>query len=298
MTLSSGQPHVEFGGLDELWFQVAGTLCNLTCTHCFISCSPRNHSFGMLTLDVVERTLREAERWGVREFYFTGGEPFLNRDLTAMLERTLEQGPASVLTNGTVFPADSLRRLQAAEERSRYSLEFRVSIDGCSAAMNDPIRGPGTFERGLAGVAELVRHGFLPILTLTRVWPPEEETEVLAEFTRVLHSLGYTRPRWKVLPRLQIGAEARRSHGYRDDERITLEMWEGYDQSQLLCQHARVVTSRGVYVCPILLETPEARLGATLNEAARPFAVVHGSCSTCYQHGAICTNPSATIRRE
>ena len=29
--------------LDTLWLQVAGTLCNLQCTHCFISCSPDNH---------------------------------------------------------------------------------------------------------------------------------------------------------------------------------------------------------------------------------------------------------------
>src|SRR5262245_39222541 len=28
--------------LDALWVQVAGTLCNLSCTHCFVSCGPAN----------------------------------------------------------------------------------------------------------------------------------------------------------------------------------------------------------------------------------------------------------------
>ena len=37
-------PRVELQSLDTLWFQVAGTLCNLACSHCFISCSPTNHT--------------------------------------------------------------------------------------------------------------------------------------------------------------------------------------------------------------------------------------------------------------
>ena len=32
--------------LDTLWLQVAGTVCNLQCTHCFISCSPANTATG------------------------------------------------------------------------------------------------------------------------------------------------------------------------------------------------------------------------------------------------------------
>src|SRR5438270_12497579 len=30
-------PAVELRALDTLWFQVGGTLCNLACTHCFVS---------------------------------------------------------------------------------------------------------------------------------------------------------------------------------------------------------------------------------------------------------------------
>src|SRR4051812_40324378 len=138
-------PQVALAHLDDLWFQVGGTLCNLECRHCFISCSPHNHSFGFLDLATVRRTLEESVSLGVKEYYFTGGEPFLNRDMTAILEWTLQFGPATVLTNGTVFKNEWLERLRAAEEASPYSLEFRLSLDGASAATNDPIRGAGTF---------------------------------------------------------------------------------------------------------------------------------------------------------
>src|SRR5258706_6835258 len=89
-------PIVELGSLDELWFQVAGTRCNLTCTHCFISCSPHNDKFGFLALAEVERRLLESAAWGVKEYYFTGGEPVLNPGLVSMLGLTADFGPATV----------------------------------------------------------------------------------------------------------------------------------------------------------------------------------------------------------
>jgi len=149
-------PIVELTHLDDLWFQVAGTTCNLACTHCFISCSPHNHHFGFLDLATVERYLHESVALGVKEYYFTGGEPFLNRDMVAILVKTLQYGPATVLTNGTVLKTEWLERLRDAENASLYSLEFRVSIDGYTAADNDPVRGAGTFERILCGVRLLL----------------------------------------------------------------------------------------------------------------------------------------------
>jgi molybdenum cofactor biosynthesis enzyme MoaA len=280
--------------VDDLWFQVSGTLCNLRCHHCFISCTPTNKSFGFLSLEEVERRLKESVPLGVKEYYFTGGEPFLNPDMTAMLVETLRYGPATVLTNGTVLKPEWLVALREAEQRSRYSLEFRVSIDGFSAETNDSIRGEGTFQRAMAGVRKLVEHGFLPIITAARTWPEEEDANVVGDFVRVLRQSGYGRPRLKILPTLRLGAEAERTRGYLKSERVELWMMEGYDESQLVCEHSRIVTDRGVHVCPILIESPDSLLGQTLSESQRSFPLRHGACYTCYQFGAICANPSGS----
>ena len=288
----SDVPKVELKSLDELWFQVSGTLCNLECTHCFISCSPHNDSFGYLSLQTIERMLAESVDWGVKEYYFTGGEPFLNREILSILERTLQFGPATVLTNGTVLKPYGVRQLRAAEEKSIYSLEFRVSIDGPTPEMNDPIRGSNTFERAMKGVGLLVEFGFLPIITMTRTWDFSQEEQTLSQFRQVLQNHGYHRPRIKVLPRLQIGAEEKRTEGYGIHDRITTAMLKDFDASQLICSHSRVVTDRGIFVCPILLDSPDARMGETLEQAAADYPLSHGACLTCYQYGAICTNPS------
>jgi sulfatase maturation enzyme AslB (radical SAM superfamily) len=289
--LDAPAPLVPLAHLDELWFQVSGTLCNLTCHHCFISCSPHNHSFGNLDLATIARFLDESVALGVKEYYFTGGEPFLHRDMTAILETTLRYGPATVLTNGTVFKDEWLARLAHAESASPYSLEFRVSIDGPDAATNDPIRGDGTFERALRGVRQLLQHGFLPIITVAQM---EEESDLFQRFVLLLKANGYSRPRIKILPALRLGAEIERQRGYRADERVTPEMMAGFDETQLLCSHSRIVTDRGVHVCPILIEAPDSRLGATLTESLGAFPLRHHACYTCYQYGALCANPSAS----
>ncbi len=284
---------MELSHLDHLWFQVGGTLCNLTCHHCFISCSPKNRNFGFLSLAEVQRRLAESAALGVKEYYFTGGEPFLNPDLPAILVETLRYGPATVLTNGTVLKDAWLETLCAAEDESLYSLEFRVSLDGFSPETNDLVRGAGTFDRALRGVAKLVEFGFLPIITAARTWDLEQESRVVQAFIEMLRQTGYARPRLKILPTLHLGAEEQRTHGYADTERVTAEMLADYDRTQLVCEHSRMVTDRGVHVCPILIETPDALLGQTLAQSLRPFELAQGACYTCYQYGAICSNPSS-----
>jgi sulfatase maturation enzyme AslB (radical SAM superfamily) len=289
-------PEVELAHLDELWFQVGGTRCNLECRHCFISCSPHNHAFGFLGLETVRQALEESAALGAKEYYFTGGEPFLNPDMVSILELTLTFGPATVLTNGTIFQEVWLARLRAAEQASPFSLEFRVSLDGYNAAENDPVRGIGTFERIMNGIGRLLAHGFLPIVTVTRTRDDQDDAQLFNGFVELLKARGYDRPRIKILPTLRIGAEADRCRGYFSHERVTPEMMVDFDPSLLLCNHARIVTDRGVCVCPILIEAPDACLGNSLAEAHRPFALRYHACHTCYQYGSLCANPSGSSR--
>ena len=109
-----------------------------------------------MSRDQVAASLAESVRLGVKEYYFTGGERFMNRDMLGILEDTLQIGPATVLTNATLLPQRVVDRLAELSRASRYTLELRVSIDGVTADMNDAIRGPGSFDRAVAAVGRLV----------------------------------------------------------------------------------------------------------------------------------------------
>jgi MoaA/NifB/PqqE/SkfB family radical SAM enzyme len=281
-------PAVPLLALDTLWIQVAGTLCNIECTHCFISCSPRNHSHEMMSLASVEGWLAEARELGVREYYFTGGEPFMNRDLLAILEATLKQGPATVLTNGMLMRPETCRRLRELFDGSDYSLDIRVSLDGFDEESHDAIRGRGVWARVMDGLRNLGAAGLNPVITVTTAAAGVESEEGRARFLELIRSFGFDRPRLKVLSLFRIGAEERRSRGYESWERVAREALTPEEAATLQCSSCRMVTSRGVYVCPILIEEPSARMGDSLASTLRPFELKFGACHTCWEDGVTC----------
>ncbi len=283
-------PSVPLSKIEHLWFQVAGTICNLECHHCFISCSPKNKSFGFMSHAEIQRRLEESASLNVAEFYLTGGEPFMNPEIVPILSSTLEYGPTTVLTNGTIFKDEWLSALAVAVKKTGNPLEFRVSLDGFSAETNDPIRGEGTFQRVLDGISKLIQFEFQPIITTSRSWPASDEASVVSSMIQLLQQVGYKTPRLKILPMLQMGSEESRTEGYTTCQRVTEELWQGYDASQLLCEHSRTVSERGIHVCPILLDAPDSLMGQTFEDASRPFELSHGACFTCFQNGAICSN--------
>lgn len=281
-------PESALVSLDTLWLQVAGTLCNLQCTHCFISCSPFNHAHGMMTLAAVRGHLDEARALGVREYYFTGGEPFLNRELMAMIAATLAQGPLTILTNGVLISDDTAAELKRLADGSDYSLDVRVSLDGFDAESNDAVRGAGTFARILAALGRLARAGLSPIVTVTEACDGAATSAGRARLLRFLAEAGLARPRLKVMPLLRLGAETARTRAYQPWETLRDRALSAEEAGALQCATARMATSRGVYVCPILIDAPAARMGATLRESLRPFALRHQACYTCHEQGLTC----------
>ena len=281
-------PRVALRALDTLWFQVGGTVCNLACTHCLVSCSPTNHTHEMMSLAEIRPYLDEAARLGVKEYYFTGGEPFLNPEMEAILAATLAQGPATVLTNGLLLDPARAARLRSLAEGSDYSLDLRVSLDGWSAEQNDPIRGAGTFERILEGVRNLIAAGLNPVLTVTEVHPESGGEQGKERFFALLAALGVNQPRLKILPLFHIGAEAERSRGYEPWQRLRAAdaIDGGWDHLQ--CSSCRMVTDQGVWVCPILVNEPAAKMGERLSESLGSYPLGHAACWTCHAYGVSC----------
>jgi molybdenum cofactor biosynthesis enzyme MoaA len=282
-------PAVPLLALDTLWFQVAGTVCNIECTHCFISCSPRNHSHEMMSLADVQTRLDEARPLGVREYYFTGGEPFMNRDMLPILAATLKQGPASVLTNGMLLRPDVCRQLRELFDTSEYSLDLRVSLDGFDRESHDAIRGEGVWDRVMIGLKNLADVGLNPVITVTTAAEGVASAEGRTRFLELIRTFGFDRPRLKVLSLFRIGAEEKRTRAYEDWERLTGLALTEDDARTLQCSTCRMATSKGVYVCPILIEEPAARMGDTLAETLRPFPLKYGACHTCWVDGVTCT---------
>ena len=107
-------------------------------------------------------------------------------------------------------------------------------------------------------------------------------------FLDLIRSWGFPKPRLKTLPLFRIGAEEKRTRAYQDWERLTSDYLSDRDAEVLQCSSSRMITSKGVYVCPILIETAEARMGDTISETLRPFPLRYGACHTCWVEGVSC----------
>jgi radical SAM protein with 4Fe4S-binding SPASM domain len=148
--------------LRELWIQV-NDFCNLACEHCLVSSGP-DQGQGLPGL-AVRTAIDQAVSLGVERFYLTGGEPLARVDAIELIEhivRTHER-ELVVMTNGTLFKGERLRALAALPVER---LRVQISLDGASPAVNDPIRGDGTFDRIVSGIRTAVAAGLRTTITM------------------------------------------------------------------------------------------------------------------------------------
>jgi MoaA/NifB/PqqE/SkfB family radical SAM enzyme len=286
---------VALKALDTLWFNT-GTLCNLTCRNCYIESSPRNDRLDWLTVADVLRYLDEIARDSLptRLIGFTGGEPFINPGIIAMLEAVLSRGfDALVLTNA-MKPLRKLRApLLSLRERHGDRLTLRVSVDHYDPAIHEQERGRRSWQPTMDGLLWLARNGFR-LDVAGRRFTGESEQSMRDGFARLFaaHDIqvdAYDPVRLMLFPEMEPG---------RDVPEITTACWGILHKSpeDVMCASARMVVKRKaaddpvVLACTLLAYDPRFEMGRTLAEASRPVSLNHPFCASfCVLGGASCS---------
>jgi hypothetical protein len=296
---AKGEPRatVALERLETLWFNT-GTLCNITCGHCYIESSPQNDLLAYLTIGDVAPYLDEiaSRDLATREIGFTGGEPFMNRDILAIIELALARGfDVLVLTNAMRPMRRFEKGLSTLRERFGRKLTLRVSLDHYGEAVHDAERGRGTYRKTVAGIDWLARNDFRLALA-GRQFTEESHEDLRAGFHRL------TRERhWPldahdpcqlvIFPEMDEAA---------DVPEITTACWDilGKSPSEVMCATSRMVVKRKdaerprVVACTLLPYDGQFELGTTLADAERPVALNHPHCAKfCVMGGASCSAP-------
>ena len=294
---ASGEPRatVPLLGLETLWFNT-GTLCNLACVNCYIESTPTNDALAYLTTDEVARFLVEIARTGLgtREIGFTGGEPFMNREIIAMLDLALGRGHAALVLTNAMKP---MRRhdvaLLALQARYAERLALRVSLDHYTQAVHEAERGPGSWAVALDGLRWLSVNGF--------------RSSVAGRHLRLEHDAVARAGYAAMFAQEGIGIDARdpaqlvlfpEMDASADVPEITTACWGllGRSPASVMCAGSRMVVHRRgepearVVACTLIPYDPGFDLGATLADAARPVALNHPHCARfCVLGGASCS---------
>jgi hypothetical protein len=272
--------------LDTLWINT-GTLCNLACRTCYIESSPVNDALVYLSLDEAEAYFDEARTLGVREIGFTGGEPFMNPDIVAMLRSALDRGFDVLVLTNAMRP---MRRFEARLlELPRDRLTLRVSLDHHSRAVHEAERGPGTWAKAVDGLQWLAANGF-GLAVAGRQLPGETREQALAGYSRLFDELGVEiRAGLVLFPAMDAAA---------DVAEISEACWDllHVSPAAMMCASSRmVVKAKGaarphVVACTLLPYDPQFALGPTLADAVGEVSLNHPHCARfCVLGGASCS---------
>jgi len=295
---ADGEPRarVALRSLDTLWFNT-GTLCNLTCRGCYIESSPRNDALAYIRAAEVAAYLDEIERdrLPTRLIGFTGGEPFMNPELPAMLADALERGFEVLVLSNAMKPM-TRRRAELERLRERYAsrLTLRVSVDHYTPALHEAERGRRSWQPTIDGLQWLARRGFR-VTVAGRLFSGEPEAQVRSGFHRLFRSLGLdldaSSPEDLVLfPEMDTRV---------DVPEITTACWGllGKSPAQVMCASSRMVVKRSgadhpvVLSCTLLPYDRQFELGGTLAQAAGEVPLNHPHCAKfCVLGGASCSS--------
>ena len=128
--------------------------CNLACRHCLSSSGRRNPA--ELSTEECFGVVDELQRLGVFYVNLGGGEPMLRRDFFDIVNYSTDhQVGVKFSTNGTYIDASAARRLASMDY-----LDIQVSIDGATEAVNDNVRGDGSFASARAAMDHLAAADF------------------------------------------------------------------------------------------------------------------------------------------
>ena len=285
-------------GLDRLrtlWFNT-GTLCNITCRNCYIESSPTNDRLVYLSADEVRAFLDEIARddLGTTEIGFTGGEPFMNPEIIAMLEASLARGfRVLVLTNGLQPMLRPRLKKGLLGLLATYGdrLTVRVSLDHYTQALHEAERGPKTFAKSLTAIDWLSAEGFRTAVAGRTCWN-EHEHEAREGYAALIAARG-----WKIDPEDPLALVLLPEMDVTQDvPEISVGCWQvlGKSPGELMCASSRMIVKRKgearptVVPCTLLPYEDAFSMGATLEDAARADGGMFdaGDVKLCHPHCA------------
>ena len=280
------RPHA----LDELWFHT-GTACNLDCPFCLEGSRPGDNRLQRITLADVRPLIDEAVGLGVRQFSFTGGEPFIVKDMVPILALAATHRPCLVLTNGT---APVVRRLTQIRKLrgTPCPIAFRVSLDYPDVTRHDAGRGAGNFRLALQGLRALLDIGFSVSLA-RQMQPGRDDAEVDREFRQMLATEGLPVDlRIVAFPDFGLPGE------HRTVPRITEDCMTRYQteatRRAFMCAFSKMVVKQNgrmrVYACTLVDDDPRYDQGSSLTDARQTrVPLEHHRCYSCFKYGSSCS---------
>ena len=288
----SDRAFVEAEKIKTLWFNT-GTLCNIECKNCYIESSPKNDRLVYLTFDEVKNFIDEGieKNLGTQEIGFTGGEPFMNKDIIKMIEYSLSKGLKTLVLSNAMKPM--LNRVEEIKKVNHKNLTIRVSIDHYEKSKHEEIRGKNTYDIMMKGLKWLDENDFNYALATRLLWNETEEElrKNFGIFVKNNHLKLNTNSKQELVTFAEMDESV-------DTPEITTSCWDilKKDPKDIMCSSSRMIVRKkdlkkpSVIACTLLPYDEEFDLGQTLTNSLQKIYLNHKHCSKfCVLGGSSCS---------
>ena len=283
---------IEAKKIKTLWFNT-GTLCNIECKNCYIESSPKNDSLVYLTFEEVKLFIDEVidKNLGTNEIGFTGGEPFMNKDILKMIEYSLLKNFKVLVLSNAMKPM--LNKKENLLKLNHKNLTIRVSIDHYEKEKHEEIRGKNTFDVMMEGLLWLNQNDFNYALATRLLWG-EQEDQLRDNFNQFIDKYN-----------LKLDAKSGQQlvtftemDEKLDTPEITTACWNilGKNPEDIMCSRSRMVVKKkgkekpSVIACTLLPYEDEFDLGESLTNSLQKIYLNHKHCSKfCVLGGSSCS---------
>ncbi len=276
--------------LQELWVHT-GTLCNLACPFCFEGSSNTSTRIECLSLEEARPLLVEALSLGVKQFSFTGGEPFMNKDFVNILDFALDNKPCLVLTNATKPLRASLDKIEKLKNKA-HKLSFRVSIDSPDKDLHNKNRGEGNFELALENCKKLLDMGFN--VSIAAQMQALKSNDVLEqEYKALFKNYGLSENTQVVIfPDLLLPCQSP-TVPFITENCMTSYKTED-ERDKFMCSHSAMITKKKgeihIYPCTLVDDDDDYNMGQNLTQALQYRVMLrHHRCFACFSTGTSCS---------
>lgn len=288
----STRAFIEAKKIKTLWFNT-GTLCNIECKNCYIESSPKNDRLVYITFEEVKLFIDEAidKNLGTKEIGFTGGEPFMNKDVLKMIEYSLSKNFKVLVLSNAMKPM--LNKREDLLKINHQDLTIRVSIDHYQKEKHEEIRGKNTFNVMMEGLKWLNQNNFNYALATRLLWG-EQEDQLRDNFNLFIDKYNL---KLDAKSKEQLVTFAEMDERV-DTPEITTACWNllGKNPDDMMCSSSRMVVKKknspklSVIACTLLPYDDEFDLGQNLTNSLKKIYLNHKHCSKfCVLGGSSCS---------
>lgn len=288
----STRAFIEAKKIKTLWFNT-GTLCNIECKNCYIESSPKNDRLVYITFEEVKLFIDEAidKKLGTKEIGFTGGEPFMNKDVLKMIEYSLSKNFKVLVLSNAMKPM--LNKREDLLKINHQDLTIRVSIDHYQKEKHEEIRGKNTFNVMMEGLKWLNQNNFNYALATRLLWG-EQEDQLRDNFNLFIDKYNL---KLDAKSKEQLVTFAEMDEKV-DTPEITTACWNllGKNPDDIMCSSSRMVVKKktspkpSVIACTLLPYEDEFDLGQNLTNSLKKIYLNHKHCSKfCVLGGSSCS---------